>query len=168
MQKKFHTYIHSLYTQQLLYKKCCLSRLDERPRQKLVREAAKGLTAKLKEQQEILARTAYILQVTSISCILHMSWIGAGLQEGSLVLVKDNIWAWLGSPRTFLKVKHGAGTTMVWSYIPLYVCINWICKLSGPKKVDNSCKGAELSNIGRVFPSHSRSNQDTILLFSIN
>ncbi|KAM4031045.1 uncharacterized protein ACNLHF_018613 isoform 1-T2 [Anomaloglossus baeobatrachus] len=49
------------------------SKIDEKTRRKLVREAAKRPTATLKELQKFLASTGCVLHVTTISRILHMS-----------------------------------------------------------------------------------------------
>ncbi len=49
------------------------SKIDEKVRRKLVREAAKSPTATLKELQEFLASTGCVVYVTTISHILHMS-----------------------------------------------------------------------------------------------
>ncbi len=49
----------------------CPSKIDEKMRRKLVREAAKRPTGTLKELQEFLASTG--CAVTTISHILHMS-----------------------------------------------------------------------------------------------
>ncbi len=51
----------------------CPSKIDEKMRRKLVREAAKRRTATLKELQEFLASTGCVVHVTTSSHILHMS-----------------------------------------------------------------------------------------------
>uniref|UniRef100_A0A803JMT1 Transposase Tc1-like domain-containing protein n=1 Tax=Xenopus tropicalis TaxID=8364 RepID=A0A803JMT1_XENTR len=51
----------------------CPSKIDEKTRRKLVREATKRPTATLKELQQYLASTGCLVHVTTISRILHMS-----------------------------------------------------------------------------------------------
>lgn len=51
----------------------CPSKIDEKMRRKLVREAAKRPTATLREPQEFLASTGCVVHVTTISHVLHMS-----------------------------------------------------------------------------------------------
>ena len=49
------------------------SKIDDKTRRKLVREAAKRPTATLKELQEFLASTGCVVHVKTISRLLHMS-----------------------------------------------------------------------------------------------
>uniref|UniRef100_A0AAY5K1L0 Transposase Tc1-like domain-containing protein n=1 Tax=Esox lucius TaxID=8010 RepID=A0AAY5K1L0_ESOLU len=72
------------------------SKIDEKTRRKLVREASKRPTAILKELQEFLASTGCVLHVTTISRILHM----IGLWGRVASLKKKNIQAQLKSPKS--------------------------------------------------------------------
>uniref|UniRef100_A0AAY5KIL8 Transposase Tc1-like domain-containing protein n=1 Tax=Esox lucius TaxID=8010 RepID=A0AAY5KIL8_ESOLU len=66
------------------------SKINEKTRRKLVREASKRPTATLKELQEFLASTGCVLHVTTISRILHM----------------NGLWGRVARQKPFLTKKH--------------------------------------------------------------
>ncbi len=78
----------------------CPSKIDEKMRRKLVREAAKRPTATLKELQEFLASTGCVVHMTTISHILQMSGLWGG---------KKNIQAWLDFAKTHYKSPKAYG-----------------------------------------------------------
>uniref|UniRef100_A0A803JF02 Transposase Tc1-like domain-containing protein n=1 Tax=Xenopus tropicalis TaxID=8364 RepID=A0A803JF02_XENTR len=79
------------------------SKIDEKTRRKLVREATKRPTATLKELQEYLASTGCVVHVTTISCILHMSGLWGRVARRKPFLTKKNIQARLHFAKTHLK-----------------------------------------------------------------
>lgn len=57
------------------------SKIDENTGGTLVREAAKRPTATLKDLQEFLESTGCFLHVTTIPCIILMSWLWSMLER---------------------------------------------------------------------------------------
>ncbi len=84
----------------------CPSKIDEKMRRKLVREAAKRPTATLKELQEFLASTGCVVHMTTISHILQMSGLWGG---------KKNIQAWLDFAKTHYKSPKSIWENVLWS-----------------------------------------------------
>uniref|UniRef100_A0AAY5L6C3 Transposase Tc1-like domain-containing protein n=1 Tax=Esox lucius TaxID=8010 RepID=A0AAY5L6C3_ESOLU len=82
------------------------SKIDEKTRRKLVREASKSPTAILKELQEFLASTDCVLHVTTISRILHMN---------GPFLTKKNIQARLKFAKTNIKSPKSTWENVLWS-----------------------------------------------------
>lgn len=71
----------------------CLSKIDDKTRRKLVKEAAKRLMATLKELQELMASTGSVVHVTTISRLLHVSGLRRRLARWKPCLSKKNIQA---------------------------------------------------------------------------
>uniref|UniRef100_A0AAY5KP51 Transposase Tc1-like domain-containing protein n=1 Tax=Esox lucius TaxID=8010 RepID=A0AAY5KP51_ESOLU len=67
------------------------SKIDEKGRRKLVREASKMPTETLKELQEYLACTCCVLHVTTISRILHMNGLWGRVARQNPFLPKKNL-----------------------------------------------------------------------------
>uniref|UniRef100_A0AAY5KI17 Transposase Tc1-like domain-containing protein n=1 Tax=Esox lucius TaxID=8010 RepID=A0AAY5KI17_ESOLU len=90
-------------TSETLPRTGCPSKIDEKMRRKLVREASKRPTATLKELQEFLASTGCVLHVTTISLILHMNRLWGRVARRKPFLTKKNIQAWLRFVKTNIK-----------------------------------------------------------------
>uniref|UniRef100_A0AAY5K3U8 Transposase Tc1-like domain-containing protein n=1 Tax=Esox lucius TaxID=8010 RepID=A0AAY5K3U8_ESOLU len=78
------------------------SKIDEKTRRKLVREASKRPTAILKEMQELLASTGSVLHMITISRILHMNGLWDRVARRPF-LTKKNIQARLKFAKTKIK-----------------------------------------------------------------
>uniref|UniRef100_A0AAR2JMY3 Transposase Tc1-like domain-containing protein n=1 Tax=Pygocentrus nattereri TaxID=42514 RepID=A0AAR2JMY3_PYGNA len=88
------------------------SKIDDKTRRKLVREAAKRPTATLKELQEFLASTSCAVHVTTISHLLHMSGLWGRVARRKPYLSKKNIQAQLNFAKRHLK-SHKCMCTVV-------------------------------------------------------
>uniref|UniRef100_A0A803K8A0 Transposase Tc1-like domain-containing protein n=1 Tax=Xenopus tropicalis TaxID=8364 RepID=A0A803K8A0_XENTR len=91
------------------------SKIDEKTRRKLVREATKRPTATLKELQEYLASTGCVVHVTTISHILHMSGLWGRVVRQKPFLMKKNIQARLHFAKTHLKSPKSMWEKVLWS-----------------------------------------------------
>uniref|UniRef100_A0AAY5K4A2 Transposase Tc1-like domain-containing protein n=1 Tax=Esox lucius TaxID=8010 RepID=A0AAY5K4A2_ESOLU len=85
------------------------SKIDEKTKRKLIREASKRPTATLKELQEFMASTGCVLHVTTISRILHMNGLWVGWQDGKPFLTKKNIQARLKFAKPNIKSLKACG-----------------------------------------------------------
>uniref|UniRef100_A0A803J782 RBR-type E3 ubiquitin transferase n=1 Tax=Xenopus tropicalis TaxID=8364 RepID=A0A803J782_XENTR len=91
------------------------SKIDEKTRRKLVREATKRPTATLKELQEYLASTGCVVHVTTISHIFHMSGLWGRVARRKPFLTKKNIQARLHFAKTHLKSPKSMWEKVLWS-----------------------------------------------------
>uniref|UniRef100_A0A803K548 Transposase n=1 Tax=Xenopus tropicalis TaxID=8364 RepID=A0A803K548_XENTR len=91
------------------------SKIDEKTRRKLVREATKRPTATLKELQEYLASTGCVVHVTTIYHTLHMSGLWGTVARRKPFLTKKNIQARLHFAKTHLKSPKSMWEKVLWS-----------------------------------------------------
>lgn len=91
------------------------SKIDEKTRRKLVREAAKRPTATWKELQEFLASTGSVIHVTTISRILHMSEPWSGVARRKPFLAKKNIQARPHFAKMHVKSPKSTWQNVLWS-----------------------------------------------------
>uniref|UniRef100_A0AAY5K308 Transposase Tc1-like domain-containing protein n=1 Tax=Esox lucius TaxID=8010 RepID=A0AAY5K308_ESOLU len=107
------------------------SKIDEKMRRKLVREASKRPTATLKELQEFQARTGYVLHVTTISLILHMNGLWERVARRKPFLSKKNIQARLKFAKTNIKSDKSKWENVLWSDESVTQVINTVTPLAG-------------------------------------
>lgn len=91
------------------------SKIDDKTRRKLIREAARRPTATLKELQEFLASTGCVVHVTTISRLLHMSGLWGRVARRKPYLTKKNIQARLKFAKTHLKSPKCMWENVLWS-----------------------------------------------------
>ncbi|MCJ8729688.1 hypothetical protein PDJAM_G00109390 [Pangasius djambal] len=91
------------------------SKIDEKTRRRLVREAAKRPTATLKELQEFLASTGCVVHVKTISRILHTSGLWGRVARQKPFLTKKNIQDRLNFARAHLKSPKSMWENVLWS-----------------------------------------------------
>uniref|UniRef100_A0A674EJM0 Tc1-like transposase DDE domain-containing protein n=1 Tax=Salmo trutta TaxID=8032 RepID=A0A674EJM0_SALTR len=91
------------------------SKIYEKTRRKLVREASKRPTATLKELQEYLASTSCMLHVTTISRILHMNGLWGRVARRKPFLTMKNIQARLKFAKTNIKSAKSTWENVLWS-----------------------------------------------------
>ena len=91
------------------------SKIDEKTRRKLIREASKRPTATLKELQEFLASTGCVLHVTTISRILHMCGLWGRVARRKPFLSKKNIQDRLNFAKTCMKSPKSMWENVLWS-----------------------------------------------------
>ena len=91
------------------------SKINEKMRRKLVREASKRPTATLKELQEFQGSTGCGLHVTKISSILHMYGLWGRMARRKPFLTKKNIQARLEFGKTKIKSPKSMWENVLWS-----------------------------------------------------
>ncbi|XP_039659923.1 protein myomaker isoform X2 [Perca fluviatilis] len=91
------------------------SKLDERARRKLVREATKRPTATLKQLQEFMTKSGHCVHVTTISQILHKCGMyGRGARKKPL-LKKGHMQSRLSFAKTHLEDSKATWKKVLWS-----------------------------------------------------
>uniref|UniRef100_A0A9J7XIJ6 Transposase Tc1-like domain-containing protein n=1 Tax=Cyprinus carpio carpio TaxID=630221 RepID=A0A9J7XIJ6_CYPCA len=86
------------------------SKLDERARRKLLREATKRPTATLKQLQEFMSKSGHCVHVTTISQILHKCGSYGRAARKQTLLEKDLMQSQLSFAKTHLEKSEADET----------------------------------------------------------
>uniref|UniRef100_A0AAY5L4C4 Transposase Tc1-like domain-containing protein n=1 Tax=Esox lucius TaxID=8010 RepID=A0AAY5L4C4_ESOLU len=91
------------------------SKLDERARRKLVREATKRPTATLKQLQDFMTKSGHCVHVTTISQILHKCGLYGRVARKKPLLKKGHMQSQLSFAKIHLEDSKATWKKVLWS-----------------------------------------------------